>query len=199
MARLLNVHNFLRILQNTLQQLYHNAINQTNVGDVCVEENVVTADSSSTTVEASPVEEPKKSRKRKRTDRKVHEMRDDLGANYEIELLYFSVCRVIERLNTLVTGLHDDSQGFVVEHLKASLKGAPEQIAEILGISLHLADIVSRKTHFSVEDHMCIVGKCISSSIGFWKTCLATADDPSDKPSNVRKKWIVIEDARSLS
>lgn len=197
MARLLNAHNFLRILQDTLQQSYDNAINQKTLGDVCVEGNVGFADSSSATVEASPVEEPKKSRKRKRTDSNMCEMTDDFGANYEIELLYFSVCRVIERLNIFVTGLHDDSHGFVVEHLKASLKDAPERNAEILGISLHLANNSLRKIHFSTEDHMYIVDKCISSSIGFWKTCLATADDPSDKPSNVRRKWILIEDGRS--
>ena len=196
-ARLLNVHNFLKILQDTLQQSYNNAINQKTLIDVCVEGNLGITDSSSTTVEASPVEEPKKSRKRKRTDSKMYEMKDDFGANYEIEPLYFSVCRVIERLNIFVTGLHDDSHGFVVEHLKASLKGGPERIAEILGISLHLANISLRKIHFSNEDHRFIVAKCISSSIGFWKTCLATADDPSDKPSNVRRKWIVIEDGHS--
>ena len=155
------------------------------------------ADSSSATVEASSVEEPK-SRKRKRSGFQVYEMKDNLGSNYDIELIYFSVCRVIKRLNTLVISWHDDSQGFVVEHLKASMKGSPEQIAEILGISFYLANILSKKTHFSTEDHMCIVDRCISASIEFWKTFLATADDTSDKPSNVRRRRNVIEDSCSL-
>lgn len=198
MARILKTHNFLGILQATLQKSYDNVIDQKTLGDVRIEGNVGIVDSSSTTVEASPVEKPKKSRKRKRTDSKVHEMKDDYGTNREAELLYLSVCRVIERINIFVNVLHDDSPEFVVENLTASLKGAPERNAEILGISIHLANILSRKSHFSAEDRMSIVAKCISSSIRFWKTCLATADDPSDKPSNVRRKWIVIEDGRSL-
>ena len=197
-ARLLHAHNFLRILQNTLRQLHDHATNQTNLNDIRIDENVETADSSSTTVEASSVEEPKKSRKRKRTDSQVYEVEDDLASHYEIELSYFSVCRVIKRLNTFVTDLHDNSQGFVIEYLKASLKGPPVQLAEILGKSLQLANFLSRKIHFSTEHHLRIVEKCISSSVGFWKTCLATADDPSDKPSNVRRNWNAIEDGRSF-
>lgn len=192
-ARLLDVNKFMRILQNTLQQLHEHAISQVNLHDICTEESLAIADSSSATVEASSVEEPKKSRKRKRTSSQVHGMKDKLGSNYDVGLLYFSVCRVVKRLNTLVIGSHDDSQGFVVEHLKASLKGSPEQIAEILGTSLLLANILSRKSYFLIEDHICIVDRCISSCVGFWKTCSATADDPSDQPSNVRRKWNAIK------
>ena len=198
MARLLNAHNFLRILQNTLRQLHDHAIDQTNLSDVRIDENLETVDSSSTTVEASSIHEPKKSRKRKRTESQVFEVKDDHVSNYDIERSYFSVCRVIRRLNLFVTDLHDSSQGFVIEYLKASLNGPPVQLAEILGKSLQLANFLSRNIHFSTEDHMNIVEKCISSSVGFWKTCLATADDPSDKPSNVRRKWNVIENVRSF-
>lgn len=198
MARLLNVHNFLTILQHTLQQLREHTIDEANLEDVCIEEDVDIADSSSATVEASSVEEPKKSRKRKRTDSQVDGIKDNLESNYDIRLLYFSICRVIKRLNTLLIGLHYDSEGFMVEHLKASLKGSPEQIAEILGLSLDLANILLKKTHSQTEDHICIVYRCIYSSIEFWKTCLATADDPSDKPSNVSGRGKVTEDARSL-
>lgn len=192
MARLLNVHNFMRILHNTLQQLYDHTISQTNLDDVCIEGLEDIADSSSATVEASSVEETKKSRKRKRTDSQEHGMQDDLRSSYDIKLLYFSVCRVIKRLNMFVAGLHDDSQGFMIEHLKASLKGSPEQIAEIVGTSLHLGSILLRKTRFSIEEQMYIVDRCIPSSVGFWTLCLATANDPSDKPSNVRRKRTVI-------
>lgn len=146
------------------------------------------ADSSSATMEGSSAEEPRKSRKRKRAGSQAHGMKDKVALNGGTELLYFSVCRVVKRLNTLVMSSHDDSQGFEVEHLKATLQGPPEQIAEILGVSLMLANTLSRKTYSLIGDHIFIVDRCISTCIGFWKICSATADDPSDQPSNVRKK-----------
>lgn len=196
MARLLNAHKFLKILQSTLQQLYEHAINQTKLDDLCVEKMVDIAESSSTTVEASSVEEPKKPRKRKRTESQVYEIKNDLGSNYDTGLSYFSVCRVIKRLNTLVIPSHDDAEGFVTEHLKASLNGSPEHVTEILGTSLNLANILLRNSHFQANDHMRVLGTCVSSSIEFWKICLATAEDPSDKPSNVRRISNLFEDGR---
>lgn len=187
MARLLNVHKFTGILRNTLQQLHVQAVSQANSSDLSTEEIAVVADSSSATVEASSVEEPKKSRKRKQVGSQENSVKTKIGLSYDIGLIYFSICRVIRRLNTLVADSSEGPQGFVVEHLKATLKGPPEQIAEILGVSFLLANIVSNKLQSSIEDHMCTVDSCISSSVEFWRTCWIAADDPSDQPSNVRK------------
>jgi hypothetical protein len=187
-ARLLNVHKFMGILRDTLQRLHAQAINQTNLNDLHTKDNAIIADSSSATIGTSSVEEPKKSRKRKRVSSQENSMRTKIGLGYDIRLIYFSICRVIRRLNTLVVDLSEGSQGFVVEYLKATLKGPPEQIAEILEASFSLANILSKEPQSSIEDHMCIVDSCIFSSVEFWKGCLVAADDPSDQPSNVRKR-----------
>jgi hypothetical protein len=148
------------------------------------------ADSSSTTIEASSVEEPSKSRKRKRVGSQVRGMQDKIELKYDTGLLYFAICRVVNRLNALVADLHDDSRGFAVEHLKATLKGPANQVAQILGTSLSLAHFLSQKSYLSIANHMCIVDGCINSCIGFWKVCLIAADDPSDQPSNVSRRGI---------
>lgn len=156
------------------------------------------ADSSSATMEGSSVEETRKSRKRKRAGSQADGMKDIVALTDGAGLLYFSVCCVVKRLNTLVLGSHDDSQGIGVEHLKATLQGPPKQIAQILRLSFMLANTLSRKTGSPSEDHICIMDRCISTCIEFWKICLATADDPSDQPSNVREHGTSSENGCSL-
>jgi hypothetical protein len=189
-ARLLHAHKFVGTLQNTLQRVHEHAISQGNLADLYTEENMAVADSSSTTIEASSVEEFSKSRKRKRVGSQVRGMQDKIELKYDTGLLYFAICRVVNRLNALVADLHDDSRGFAVEHLKATLKGPANQVAQILGTSLSLAHFLSQKSYLSIANHMCIVDGCINSCIGFWKVCLIAADDPSDQPSNVSRRGI---------
>lgn len=186
-ARLLNVHNFMEISLNTLRQLHDNVVSKADLEDSCIEENMAMADSSSATIEASSVEEPRKSRKRKRTSSQLHELNDKPRTDCDIRLLYFSMCRVFRHLNILVLGSQNGSEGFVIEHLKAATKAPPEKSAKILGTSLLLANILLRKTFSLAEDHKGKVDRCISSSVSWWKTCLATADDSTDQPSNVCK------------
>lgn len=138
-ARLLNAHNFTSTLQKTFNWL-DKQVGYTTSLSICGshEDAAAMADSSSATVEISPIDQPKKSRKRKRSETSALTRIDPKN---DIERLYVSICSVIKQLNTLIGTSTEGSSDFATEHLKSAFRAPPEQAAKILGSALTVASL----------------------------------------------------------
>lgn len=201
-ARLLNAHKFTATLQKTFNWLNGKSghIPSLPVSDPH-EDATAIADSSSATVEPSPIDQPKKSRKRKRDGSQTSSLKR-INPENDIERLYVSICSVIKQLFTLIGTSSEGSLDFATEHLKSAFRSSPEQAAEILGVALRVA------SHFIYNQQTMILGDsphylesedrsrftreilrvheaCISAVANIWDSRSVTPDDTLDQLSVV--------------
>lgn len=186
-ARLLNAHNFTSTLQKTFHWLDKQVGYTTSLSIRGSHEDAAAmADSSSATVEISPVDQPKKSRKRKRNETSALTRIDPKN---DIERLYVSICSVIKQLNTLIGTLTEGSPDFATEHLKSAFRAPPEQAAKLLGSALTVASlfldnhettmILGESAHYlEVEglnqytrDIALVHEACIFAVVNIWDSC----------------------------
>lgn len=203
-ARLLNAHKFTATLQKTFNWLNGKVGHAPSVSTSYLHEDAaVIADSSSATVEPSPVDQPKRSRKRKRDGSQTSYLKT-INPENDSECLYTSVCCVIKQLHTLTGTSPEGSLDFVNEHLKSAFRSSPEQAAEILGSALRVASlfidnhqitlILGDSAHqLESEDRSQYIGDiarvheaCISAVANIWDSRSVTSDDSLDQLSVVR-------------
>lgn len=200
LARLLNAHHFTASLQKTFNWL-NGDIERLTISD-SHEDAAGIADSSSATIEPSPIEQLKKSRKRKRDGSQTSSFKI-INPENDIERLYVSICGVIKQLDTLIRSSAEGSQDFAIEHLKSAFRSSPDQAAEILGsalrVAIHLHDnhhptmILGDSAHYLesedrsqyVRDIAGIHDACISAVANIWDSRSVTAGDSLDQLSVV--------------
>lgn len=202
-ARLLNAHNFTATLQKVFKWLNGQVGHTTNIPiSDSHEDAAAIADSSSATIEPSPIDQPKKSRKRKRDSYQISSFRS-INPENNSELLYLSICSVIKQLATLIGASPKGSLDFATEHLRSAFRSSPEQASEILGSALTVAS-------FFVDNHQtpmilgdlapCLDSKdpsqyfgeiasvheaCFSAVANIWDSRSAASGDPLDQSSVV--------------
>lgn len=194
-ARLLDVHKITETLQRTFKWLRKKSdciFESSQSLSSSSEDGPEIADSSSATIEASPIEEPKKSRKRKRDTVSVRLINRIPCCTVELEFLYTSIYSVIGYLQRLAEDSHEGSHEYMVELLKSVLKSSTEQAADILGSSIEVANYYieasydESKSWTDTTEHITSIHEiCISSAIKIWNSHLTTADDPRQHYSHV--------------
>ena len=96
------------------------------------------ADSSPSTLRASPTEVTRASRKRKRNAHLISHVPQN---HKDVARLYTSICCNLIQLQDIAG---DKSRGYAVEHILAALRSTPEDAAAILGSSLPIVDFILR-------------------------------------------------------
>ena len=197
-ARLLNDHHFTASLQKTFNWLKGH-IERLTISDSQADAAGI-ADSSSATIEPSPIEQPKKSRKRKRDGSHTSPSKI-ISPENDIESLYVSICSVIKQLDTLIGSTAEGSLDFASEHLKSTFRSSPDQAAEILGSALRVALYVNHHPTLTLRDSVHYLESedqsryvrdiprihdvCISAVANIWDSRSVTADDSLDQLSVV--------------
>lgn len=183
-ARLLHAHDFIGLLQKTLEWLHEHSDDAAECLDFSSQNSVAVVDSSST-IEAPTIKQTVKSRKRKRDgylnmlDNKERKLISDF------EILYISIFRATIQLQRL-TNLPSAQQGFFVEHLKSAFRGTSEQAAEVLKSTVSIADSILRKeTKNSTESKVRMLQKCGDSAAEIWNLRSIAEQDFLDDQSNV--------------
>lgn len=203
-ARLLNAHNFTATLQKTFNWLKRQVGHRQSLPIFDLHENAeVIADSSSATIEPSPTNQLKRSRKRKRDGSQTSSSQSTSPEN-DSERLYVSICSAIKQLNTLIGVSLEGSLDFATEHLKCAFRSSPEQAAEILGSGLEVSSffidnnqptlILGDSAHYHksedrsqyVRDIAHVHDTCISAVASIWDSRSVTSDDSLDQLSVVR-------------
>lgn len=203
-ARLLDAHTFTVTLQKTFNWLNGKVGRVPSVSTLYSLDNAaVIADSSSATIEPSPVDQPKKSRKRKRDGSQTSSLKS-INPENDSECLYTSVCCVIKQLHTLTGTSPEGSLDFATEHLKSAFRSSPEQAAEILGSALRVASLFidNHQTTLILGDSACYLESedrsqyirditrvheaCISAVAYIWDSRSVISDDSLDQLSVVR-------------
>jgi len=182
-ARLLNTYKFMVILTNTLQWLQQKVDQEKESSPQEREDVSVTAESSSATLEASPVEAPQRSKKRKREFTAASPSEPSQTVDPNIKALYKSICSTIRETEALTRDLPDGSRGFCVEYMKASLRSSPQDAAAILGSSFTVTDVIIRG---SDEPSAEMLDGCISPMLALWNIRTDGKDDPAGHSDFVR-------------
>ncbi|MCJ1462635.1 hypothetical protein MMC07_001237 [Pseudocyphellaria aurata] len=200
-ARLLNAHNFTVTLQRTFNWLKTQVGHSQSFPIIDSHENAeAIADSSSATIETSPSDQFKKSRKRKRDGSHISSSQSTNPGN-ESECLYVSICSAIKQLNTLIGVSLEGSLDFATEHLESAFRSSPEQAAEILGSGLEVSSFFIDNTQPTlilgdlahdprfedrsqyVRDIARVHDTCISAVVSMWDSRSVTSDDLLDQLS----------------
>ena len=203
-ARLLNDYNFTSTVQKTFNWL-NSQVEQTKklLLSATREDSAAIADSSSTTIEPSPVDQPKKSRKRKRDGAQTSSFTRTNLEN-DSERLYVSICSVTGQLDTLIGASPEGQLNFATEHLRSAFRSSPEQAAEILGSALTVTRLFignersstilgdsARSLEFDdrnqyIRDIGHIHEACFRAVANIWDSRSVTSDDSLDQLSVVR-------------
>ena len=170
-ARLFSAHKFTKTIQTTLRWLAERRPSAGEVESCYAETNSIDsslADSSSTLREASPIDAGGNSQ-------------SSVPQTYtEIARLYTSICCNFIQLEEIT---QDDSLGYAVEHLKAALKGAPENAAIILGCSAKVVDYLLRnRNENSTMENDCA---WILPLIQYWQSTSTSSAHEINLPINV--------------
>lgn len=182
-ARLLSTYKFMVIVANTLQWLQQKVDQEKGYSPQEREDVSVTAESSSATLEASPVEAPQKSKKRKREFTVAFPSKQFQTVAPNIEALYKSICSTIREIESFTRDLPDGLQGFSVEYMKASLKSSPQDAAVILGSSFTVTDVLIRRSDESSAE---MLDEYISPMLALWNIRTDGKDDPTGHADFVR-------------
>ncbi len=173
-ARLLNTYKFIVVIKNTLQWLQQNVDEGKESSPQEREDASATAESSSATLEASPVEASQRSRKRKRDGTPISPRGGSSKADPNTEVLYKSICSAIREMESLTRDLPDGSRGFAVEHMKATLRSSPEHAAAILGGFFAITNVIMRGSVGTPTDTF---HGCISPMLAIWDLRSGTEGD----------------------
>ena len=175
-ARLLNTYKFTAIVALTLQYLQQ----AVELGNVLLqqqnEDALAAADSSSVTLEVSPIETSQKSKKRKRDGTSISPSKLYSTVSPDTDALYKSICSCIRDVEALTRDLPDGSLGFAVEYMKATLRSSPEKAATMLGSFFAITDTILRRSNGYPTD---MFDGCISPMLAIWNLRSDTEDDPS--------------------
>ena len=175
-TRLLSTYKFTAIVRNTFQWLQQ----KSNLGENFLpqesEDAFASTESSSATLEVSPVEALQRPRKRKRDGTSIVPIKPGVIAGLNAEALYKSICSTIREVEALTNDSPDGSRGFAVEYMKATLRSFPEDAAVMLGSFLTVTNIIVQRSNENSAD---IFDECISPMLAMWNLRSNTKSDMS--------------------
>ena len=147
-ARLLCAHQFTNVLRNTLGWLQRQVHRMTVSPDVeSVNEELFDSPEESSDAGESSSNGPRTSKKRKLDGTEVTASEEAVStATGAFRVVYFAICGTIGQLQTLTID-PEQMHGFAVEHMKSSLRSAPEDAAHILGSSFYLTKHFIQTSH----------------------------------------------------
>ena len=181
-ARLLSTFKFTTIVKDTFQWLQQEADVGRGSLPQDTEDALARAESSSATLEVSPIDSPQKSRKRERDGTPISSSKSSATADPGIKDLYTSICSTVREVEALTRDTHDGARGFAVEHMKASLKSASEHAAAALGSFFTVTNITIQKSNGQSAE---VFDECLNPMLSMWNLRSDTMDDPSGQSSSV--------------
>ena len=175
-ASLLNTFKFTLIVKNSILWLQQKIDQENDLHFQESDDALATVESSSATLEPSPVKAPHRSRKRKRDDTSISLNWILPVVDPDVKRLFGSICCTMREVDALMNDMPDQSRGFAVEYMKAALKSSAESAAAILGGSFSITNFLLRR---SCEPLVDSYDTCINPMLTLWNLRFQAKDDPS--------------------
>lgn len=140
LARLLRTHGFVKILSEAMKAL--GDVLEKQKQDSVPSANAASSelsdvrDSSSATVETT-VKSPTTSRKRKHDGTLVHQHERIVPHDVNVQFIHDEITDILSELLALTT---ENAYGYACEHLKMAMRPCPDEAAQMLGISMTIAN-----------------------------------------------------------
>ena len=181
-ARLLNTFKFILIVKEPIQWLQQKLDLEEGSLPQDNEDALAAVESSSVTLKISPVKPPQKSRKRKRDGTPTSLSRPSSVASPSTKALYKAVFSTIKEVEGLTRDTSDETRGFAVEYMKATLRGSPEHAAAMLGSFFAITHAILPKLKDQPTEFL---DEYLNPMLAIWDLRSNANDDPSGQPSSV--------------
>ena len=181
-ARLLNTFKFTTIVKDTLQWLQQKVDLERETLPPDNNDALAAAESSSATLEVSPIEAPQRSRKRKRDGAPILSSQPSSTASFNIKTLYNAICSTIKEVEALTRDTPDRTRGFAIEYIKATLRSSPEHAAAILGSFFAVTHATLQKFNDQSPE---LFDEYLKPVLAIWNLCSDAKGDPSGQLSSV--------------
>ncbi|KAL8897291.1 MAG: hypothetical protein Q9207_007287 [Kuettlingeria erythrocarpa] len=140
LARLLRTHGFVKVLSEAIKALGDVLEKQKQdsvpLANSASRKSSGVLNSSSATVETT-VKSPTTSRKRKHDGTLVHQLEKIVPHDVNVRYIHNEITDLVSELLALKT---EDAYGYACEHLKMAMRPSPDEAAQMLGISMTIAN-----------------------------------------------------------